>query len=309
MVFDGVRDRLHGGASSGVRPRSRGELLTRLGRLLLWTAVGVVVIRGLGDMLSAHPVAPAGRRAPGAPAGVWPDDAARAFAVQFATAYLSHSQGDDPVVYGRGLAAMASAEVADTLAPRYGRRAARQVVRSASVADAQRLDGRHALVTVAATVMAGHALSARQIAVPVARDSTGGLVVDALPSLAPAPARAQVEPAERESLLGVERAQIEDVLGRFLRAYLAGDQGSLSYLAVPGARLAPASERLELLSLGDVQSVGPATRDGRVVLVTVHARDARSHVAYWLGYRARMVKRDRWYVGDLNGPGVRGASR
>jgi hypothetical protein len=37
-----------------------------------------------------------------------------------------------------------------------------------------------------------------------------------------------------------------------------------------------------------------------VVLATVHARDVASRALYMLRYRIRLVRRDRWYVAELN---------
>jgi hypothetical protein len=166
--------------------------------------------------------------------------------------------------------------VAAELVPRFDRDAPAQTVRSAAVADVVRIDRRRALVTVAATVATSQGLDVRRLAVPVMRDQRGGLVVDDLPSIAPAPGRAVVPVSDVEPLMGPDRAAIENVVGRFLRGYLAGDSGGLSYLVAPGARIAAAGGRLELLSLTSLATEGPAGRGGRVVLATVHARDLGS---------------------------------
>ena len=43
--------------------------------------------------------------------------------------------------------------------------------------------------------------------------------------------------------------------------------------------------------------------DERVVLVRVQARDALSRAVYALRYRVALVRRDRWYVAEINGTG------
>jgi hypothetical protein len=139
--------------------------------------------------------------------------------------------------------------------------------------------------------------------VPIAGDGRGGLVVDDLPSFSSAPARAQVDTPEREPLSGAEGSGIAAVLRPFLRAYLAGDSAGLAYLVPPGARIAAAAGRWELLDLTSVSAAGPATRAGRVVLATVQARDKSSRATYTLRYRVRLVRRDRWYVAAVNGQG------
>ena len=100
-----------------------------------------------------------------------------------------------------------------------------------------------------------------------------------------------------------KRAPITDVLGRFVRAYLAGDTGALEYLVSPGTTVAAAAGRCDLLSLGSVVDLGGAPGGGRLVAATVHVRDAVSRVAYWLRYRVRVVHRDRWCVAEIDGPG------
>ena len=41
-------------------------------------------------------------------------------------------------------------------------------------------------------------------------------------------------------------------------------------------------------------------RGGRLVLATVDVRDRATGAVLALRYRVRMVRRDRWYVADLN---------
>jgi hypothetical protein len=68
----------------------------------------------------------------------------------------------------------------------------------------------------------------------------------------------------------------------------------------PGTQIAAAAGRWELIELTSVSVTGPATRAGRVVLATVETRDPVSRATYALRYRVRLVRRDRWYVADLN---------
>jgi Conjugative transposon protein TcpC len=286
-------------------PRTARALLATVGRVVLWLAVALVVVRGAGDVVrgqrpaaTRHAQAEASRRA-------WPDDAARAFAVQFATAFLDRGGVDDPDVYARSLAVFASPEVADALAPRVDGHKARQAVHSLAVAGVTALDARHALVTVAATV-AGTESRVVRLTVPVARDARGGLAVYDLPSLAPAPPRAAAGPAAGEPLLGSERAAITDVLTRFFGAYLAGDAGGLAYLVPAGTRIGAVTGGFELVEVGSVAAAGPPSRGGRVVLATLEARDRVSRAVLGLRYRVRLVRRDRWYVAALDGAGRHG---
>src|SRR3954451_3643245 len=129
--------------------RTAGGLVNRLGRALLWLLVVVLLLRGLGSVLepreAARPVQ-APRLVP-----AWPDDDARAFAADFARAYLSFSPRRVDAS-ARAVQAFAAPELASAIAPVYGENAPRQAVVSVTVARTARLDARHALVTVAAAV-------------------------------------------------------------------------------------------------------------------------------------------------------------
>jgi Conjugative transposon protein TcpC len=279
-------------------PQVAGELLARVGRLALWAAVAVVLVRGLGDVFAAE------RKTPAAPVrertnAVWPDDAARAFAVEFALTYLRVEHEGPTAVQRDALARLAAPEIADALVPTLGAGAQPQDVWSATAAAVVRLDGAHALITVTARLGGERPRSVR-LTIPIARDEHGGLVVDDLPALAPVPDRAHGAPAAGTPILGDERAAITDVLTRFLRAYLAGDRAGLAYLAPPGARIAATSGGFELLDVGSLGVLGDTTRPDRLVLATAHVRDQVSRASYALRFRVRLVRRDRWYVAAIN---------
>src|SRR3954470_5111621 len=91
--------------------RAPRELLPRLGRAVLWTAVAVLLLRGLTATLATRP-APGGPRAASS-VPVWPDDAARAFAAAFATAYLDQPPDDTAGLTAPGLADYVAPELAD----------------------------------------------------------------------------------------------------------------------------------------------------------------------------------------------------
>jgi len=283
-----------------VRPATSRELLSRLGRAVLWLAVVVVLVRGVAGVVATQP-RPASSRVV-RPAPVWPDEAARAFAVEFAAAYLSVDPEDGSASARVALAELAAPELVDSLVPTLDGDASRQELVSATVAGAAGLDGGRALITVVARVRGERSRTVR-LTVPVARDERGGLAVYDLPSLAPAPRRADAGPTAGMPILGEERAVIGDVLTRFLRAYVSGDRAGLVYLAPPGTRLAATSGGFELLDLGSLTTLGATTGRERLVLATVHVRDRVSRASYALRYRVRLVRRDRWYVAAINDPG------
>ena len=265
--------------------------------MVLWCVVALLLVRGASDVLTGEQPPP---RAPGsrAVAASWPDDEARAFAVDFARAYLSYSPRN-PDRYARGVLPFVSSDVAGSVVPRFGKRGSRQVVQSAVVARTASVGDGRALVTVAATVVSGD-VSTRYLTVPVARGTGGGLTVYGLPSFSAPPARGRVEPADLEPISGAEGAEVEDVLARFFRAFLAGRSADLEYFVPAGVRLEALAQRYELTGLDSVEQVGSDGGRTRSVLATVRARDARSRAVYALRYRVRLVRRDRWYVAAVN---------
>jgi hypothetical protein len=281
------------------RAATPGELLSRIGRALLWLAVAAVLLRGVAGIAATEPSATGERVV--RPGPVWPDEAARAFAVEFAAAYLTVDPKDGPAPARVALAELAAPEVVDALVPTLDGDASRQEVVSATVAGAVGLDGRRALITVTARVK-GERSRTVHLTVPVARDAHGALVVYDLPSLAPAPERADARPSAGAPILGDERAAIGDVLTRFLRAYVSGDRAGLAYLVPAGTRIAATSGGFELLDLGSLTALGAATGRDRLVLATAEVRDRVSRAVMALRFRVRLVRRDRWYVAEVNGP-------
>jgi hypothetical protein len=283
---------LRGAAASG-GSRGRGvavsrtpvALLKRLGRALLWLLVLVLLLRGVASALEprrAIVAAPMVRAT--AP---WPDDGARA--------YLTFDP-KAPEASAAAVRAFVTPELGSSVAPEYGETAPRRAVGSVSVARVARVDDAHALVTVAAAATGG----THYLTVPVARDSRGGLVVSDLPSLVAPPARASVPIVAAESLPAGERAPVEDVVSRFLRAYLAGDTGGLAFFVPAGVRIGALGQRHELVDVTALTLTTPAQGRVREVVAAVRAKDAATGATYGLRYRLRLVREDRWLVAAVN---------
>jgi len=264
--------------------------------MVLWCLVGVLLLRGVGDVLATSTAVPAARPVQDGAAVAWPDDGARAYAAQFARVYLGYGPGGA----ADELLSFMAPELTGAVVPQLGKRDPRRVVQDTVIADAERLDPRHALVTVAARVSSGGSWSTRFLVVPVARDGRGGLVVYDLPAFAEPPARAQVQVAELEPLSGVDAAPIEEVLVRFFRAFLAGRSDELEYLVPAGVRIGALTDPVEFVGVDSIAELEPARRDGRPVLATVRARDPESEAVYALRYRVRLLRGDRWYVAAIN---------
>jgi hypothetical protein len=266
----------------------------RLGRAVLWLLVLVLLLRGVASVLEPRGTAAVTAASrPAAPS--WPDDEGRAFAADFARAYLTYS-ASDPEASATAIRAFVGPELASSIVPEYGENAPRRAVGSVSVARVTRIDDAHALVTVAAAATGG----TRYLTVPVARDARGGLVVSDLPSLAAPPALASVPAPAAESLPAGERGPIEDVVSRFLRAYLSGDVGELSFFTPSGVRIGALGSEHELVDVTSLALLAPPQGRVREVLTTVRARDGATGATYGLRYRLRLVREDRWLVAAVN---------
>ena len=266
-----------------------------IGRLGLWALLALLLVRGAADVLASDGTE-APRRAPAQQPASWPDEQMQAFAAGFARAYLSYSPTHQQQ-YVRGLRRFMAPELAEAAVPAFPRRGADQLVAQTVIAGARRVDEGRVLINVAVG-LAGSP-SVRYLAVPVARDSGGGLVVDELPSFMPAAPVGAVTPHELEPLEPAERDELEPVLTRFFGAFLAGDAAELEYLVPAGVRLRAVSPALELRG---VDRLGVVSRRGdRVVMaVDVRARDLRARAVYRLRYRVVLVRADRWYVASVN---------
>jgi hypothetical protein len=274
--------------------RTPGGLLKRLGRVLLWALVVVLLLRGAASVVaSSQPRTVVRESRPVAPA--WPDDGVRAFAADFARAYLTYSP-KDPEASATALRAFVAPDLASSVVPEYANDAPARAVASVSVARVARLDGSHALVTVTAAVNG----ASKYLTVPVARDARGGLVVSDLPSFTAPPGRAVVEAPMTQAVPAAEQPAIEDVVSRFLRSYLSGDAGALAYLVPPGTRAGALAQRLQLVDVDSLALAVPPAGRVRVVLASVRARDQASGATYQLGYRLKLVREDRWLVAALN---------
>lgn len=285
---------------AGERGRG-GELLRAGGRVAVWAVLAIVFARGLaGVIVGPQRVAP--RTVPPAPAGAgFPDAEADAFAVDFAREYLS-VPARGRAGWARLVAPFLVSGLSDRAAAALPRRSPGQQVAQATVARAVSLGGARALITVACN-FTDPARPARYLVVPVARGAAGGLVVFDLPALsAPPPPAGDVSFSDPPPLTGPSAAEIQDLVGRFLGAYLAAqDPSGLAYFLAPGAAVPPIGAGLSLVSLDAVgQQREPTTTDA-AVLAAVHVRDAQSGAVYPLRYRLGLVHRDRWYVSSLAG--------
>jgi hypothetical protein len=269
-----------------------------IGRAVLWCTLGLLLLRGVGDVLSARPAESKPQPAT-SPVSSWPDDEARAFAAGFTRAYLTFSS-DDPDAYARAVEGFSAPGLRSSIVPQLPQHGDGQSVRDTVVARVSRLASDRALVTVAATVSADGKVTTQFVTVPVARDAHGGLVVDDLPSFSPPPAAGGTDAPQRDPLSGSGASEIQDVLEKFFADFLAGRSGDLEYMLAPGARIGAVAQPHALLGLDSVVADGPAGANARWVIASVRARDEQTRATYSLGYRVRLVRTDRWLVSAIN---------
>jgi hypothetical protein len=279
-----------GDHGAGERASSLGGVARRAGRVLLWVFIGLVLIRGLGDILAG------GREQAAAPAptsaAAFPGDHERAFAAGFARVYVERPSA-------RALGPYLAPGLADQLGPGGGRSRAR--VAQAMPAGEQPLGPGRALITVACQ-LAGEPRRVLYVAVPVARDAAGGLSVFGLPSLVASPPAGQVDAEAAQPVAGREAVAIRRLAERFLATYLSGSGGGdLAYLVPPGATIAPVEGGLRLVELTDVGQLDEASGSRRTLLAQARVRDPATRVTYPVAYRLEVVRRDRWYVSGVQG--------
>lgn len=277
-----------------------GQLLRQLGRWALWGILLLIFVRGIGTILSGDPESATKAQAGATTAQAFPDDEARAFAVQFARAYLTFTP-EHPEYHDQSVRPFLAAPLREDGALALPVRGPTQTVSGATVARAQTIARDRALVTVAATVV-NRTVTTRYLTVPVARDRAHGLTVYDYPAFSSPPAVGDVSADEPASLDGSDADEITDLMTRFFTAYLAGRQlDDLAYFLTRDANVIPLPQAYRLRSVLGVSQVGEGAGPTRTVLVTVRARDPETRADYTLRYRAEIVRRDRWYVKTLAG--------
>ncbi len=260
------------------RVRGLGPRARVVGRVALWVVVALVLFRGFGAILAP----PETKNSTSGPTGSGRvvDDRVAAVAVRVARDYFSDLQ-----------------EVARTGRPAPDSRAvqAGQKVAQAEVAGARRIDADRVVVTVECEFASGRVLS---LAVPI-RDTDGAASILGAPYLIPTPA-SSFEPERGSPVTGPDADEITKLVGRFLGVYSqASRSADLVYFVAPGSEVTP---------LGGFETTGEPRvaqldegETTRTVIASVRLRDRASGVRYPLKYRLELVKRQRWFVADVQG--------
>lgn len=279
--------------SEGVGRKTRsvgfdaGRPLRAAGRLAIWAAVGLLLIRGLGDVLES----PRAGAPPTRAAGAAVDPASSALAIGFARAYLSNPSP-------RALAPFLAegARIGRGRPPAGGE----AFVAQAEVSAVQRLGGGRAVLTVACELRDARALS---LAVPISRSRAGEVAVSGAPWVVAAPSAAGVASERPRPVAGPEAGAIGALVGKFIPAYLSARRaGDLAYLLAPGAAVTPLGGSLEPLGgLAPAAQLGEGEGRRRTVVAAGRFRHRTSGAVYRLAYRLELVRRERWYVRTVEG--------
>jgi hypothetical protein len=228
--------------------------------------------------------APAADEAP-APAPAQADAPSRAFALQFARAYLSYD-ARRPSARARALGPL----VGESVAPGAGFSAAggTQRVEWVEIASDQRALAGGRVVTVAAGVSTQRLPV--YLAVTVRHRRGRGVELLGYPSLVGAPAIASATPPAREA---VTDPALLEVAERVLRNYLAGALADLRADLTPAAEVTLPTRRLRLDELESLLWLGGP--GSGAVLATLSASD-HGGATYTLSYELGIAHRERPYV-------------
>ena len=276
------------------RRADAGGLVRTAGRATLWACVGLLLVRGVGDVLAdTEPVA---TTAPiRTSAASFPDGDALAFATGFTRTYLT----TDTSRRSRLGSYFANTSLSDQATPKASSRGPGAAVAEATVAREVPLGDSRALITVAALLRDGRT---RYLTVPVARDEHGGLAVYDLPSFSAPPVAGTAEAPATVPLSGPDGDAVADLTRRFLRVYLHGeDESALAYFLAPDAHVAPLGTGLAVEAIEEVARLAASPGRGTQLAATVLLRDRISGATFRQRYRLTVERRERWYVSEIAG--------
>lgn len=249
-------------------------------RYLALGVLALLLLLGLRSLFLS-PAASAPARAAAAA-----DAPSRAFALQFARAYLTYDV-ERPAARSRALAPFLS-DAVDAEAGFFAAGGRQEVIWAEVASDQPALTGGRA-ITIAAAIST-QALPV-YLTVTVAHERGGPLSLVGYPAFVGAPAISRDAPSVSHG--AVEDEQLAAVVARALRNYLAGSAQNLKADLAPGAAVTLPTLPLQVRSVGRVDWLG---RSGaRAVLATVEAIDARG-ASYTLAYELGIAIRDRPYV-------------
>jgi hypothetical protein len=264
------------------------EVLRPVGRVALWAALAVLLIRGAAAIFA--PPASSNSETVGRGGDPGPGQAAEGVAVGFARTFL-----ESPTEEALAPFLAEGAHVPTGQAPsETGLVDQAEVVRSAG------LGGGRWVVTVSCDLRDSRVLD---VAVPIVRLKAGGVAALGAPSIVAVPAAAGADPERPRPVAGSEADAIDELVAKFLPDYLsAASSRELAYVLAPGATVVPLGGSLEYVSPGHVEQLGDGEGPRRELLVGARLKDPTGGGVYPASYRLRAVRRSgRWYVAAVEG--------
>ncbi len=160
-------------------------------------------------------------------------------------------------------------------------------------------DGRQ-IITVACELRDSRTL---YLAVPIVRHGADEVAALGAPSIVAVPAVAGDDPERPRPQAGSGAAQIKELVGKFLPAYLsASEESDLRYYLAPGASVVPLGGALHLLGVQAVDQLEGGEGPVREVVASARVEEPASGAGYPLAYRLKVRERaGRWYVAGVEG--------
>lgn len=272
------------GRGEGGRPLV--GVLRPAGRLALWAALALLLIRGAAATLAAPASSKPETARRSADGG--PGQAAEALAAGFARTFL---EAPTPEALAPYLAEGAHVPAGEAPSPT-------GLVEQTDVVGSARLGGGRWVLTVSCDLRDSRVLD---VAVPIVRQGAGGVAALGAPSIVAVPATAGADPERPRPVAGTDGEAIEELVAKFLPDYISATSSrELAYVLAPGATVVPLGGSVEYVSSGDVQQLGDGEGPRRELLVG--ARLEGPGGTYPVSYRLRVVRRSgRWYVAGVEG--------
>jgi len=271
--------------------RKRGEevstsrTIRAAGRLAIWAAIGLLLVRGaVATFAAPQKTTAAPMQAPG-------EGVVTATAERFARVYIEEP---DPRVLQSYLAA--GAQIGAGRPPSVDGAEVAQV----AVVDTSGIGDGRVVVTVSCELRDSRTL---YLTVPIVRHGSGEAAVLGAPSIVAMPAPAGADPESPRPIAGPESGAISELVAKFVPAYLSsGDSRELSYLLARGTVIVPLGGQIELVSVGSVEQLDGGEGPRRDLLVAVRIKEPVGGGTYPLGYRLEVLRRaGRWYVAGIEG--------
>jgi hypothetical protein len=271
----------------GEDARPLAEVMRPVGRVALWTALAVLLVRGAAAIF-ADPASKSETVA--GSAGTGPGQAAEGLAVGFARTFL---ESPTPEALAPFLAE--GAHVPDGGAPSQA-----GLVGQAEVVHSSEIGRDRWVLTVSCDLRDSRVLD---LAVPIVRQVAGEVAALGAPSIVAVPASAGADPERPRPIAGPDAGAIGELVANFLPEYLAADSSrELAYVLAPGATVVPLGGAVETEWVGQVEQLGDGEGPRRELLVGARLKEPSGSAVYPASYRLRVVRRSgRWYVSTVEG--------